>query len=166
MLKTSALLGFILLAVAFTACEKDTPYDKETQLDTDDDIIAEYLVDSNVTAMEKHPSGLYYKIIHAGSGNAISDEDTVTANYTLKILKDSVLLSRSSDSTFKFQPIGYIQGWKTGISLIRPGGSIRLIVPSPLGYQQRAVTTPRIPPNSILDITLEILSVKPKKSND
>ncbi len=166
MLKTSALLGFFLMAVAFTACEKDAPYDKETQLEIDDKIIAEYLVDSNVTAMEKHSSGLYYHIIEPGSGNAVSEEDTVTGNYTLKILKDSVLLSRSADSTFKFQLPGYIQGWKTGVSLIKPGGSIRLIVPSPLAYQQRAITTPKIPPNSILDITLEIVSVKPKKSND
>ena len=75
----------------------------------------------------------------SGSGNAVSDEDTVYAKYTLKILKDSAMLSSSLDGTFKFQLPGYIEGWKTGVSLIRPGGYIRLIVPSPLGYQQRAV---------------------------
>lgn len=166
MLKTGVLLGFVLMAVAFAACEKDAPYDKQIQLEIDDAIIAKYLVDSNVTNMMKHTSGLYYNIIRAGSGNAISEEDTVYGNYTLKILKDSAMLSRSVDNTFKFQLPGYIEGWKTGVSLTGPGGWIRLIVPSPLGYQQRAITTPNIPPNSILDITLEIVSVKPKKTND
>lgn len=166
MLKTSVLLGVVLMAVAFTACEKDAPYDKQTQLEIDDAIIAAYLVDSSVTGMIKHSSGLYYNILRAGSGSAVSEEDTVYSNYSLKILKDSAMLSRSMDSTFRFQLPGYMEGWKTGVSLIRPGGSIRLIVPSPLGYQQRAITTPKIPPNSILDITLEIVSVKTKKPND
>ena len=164
MLKTSVLLGFVLMAVAFTACEKDAPYDGETQLEIDDAIIARYLLDSNVTVMEKHSSGLYYNILESGTGNAVSVEDTVYATYSLKILKDSAMLSRSMDSTFKFQLPGYIEGWKIGVSLIRPGGKIRLIVPSPLGYQQRAVTSPVIPPNSILDITLRIVSVKNKKT--
>jgi FKBP-type peptidyl-prolyl cis-trans isomerase FkpA len=164
MLKTSVLLGLIFMAVAFAACEKDAPYDRQTQLGIDDDIITEYLSDSSVTNMVKHPSGLYYNIIRSGTGDAISVEDTVYAKYSLKILKDSAMLSRSVDSTFKFQLPGYIEGWKTGVSLIRSGGEIRLIVPSPLGYQQRAIESPAIPPNSILDITLEILSVKNKKT--
>ncbi|MFA4870387.1 MAG: FKBP-type peptidyl-prolyl cis-trans isomerase [Pedobacter sp.] len=158
MLKTTGLLGFFMIAVAFVACEKEVPYDGVKQLEIDDAIIVKYMADSSVTAT-KHSSGLYYNIIKSGAGNQVVQTDTVYSNYTLKILKDSVLLSRSVDSTFKFMLPGYIEGWKTGVSLIRPGGLIRLLIPSTLAYQQRAITSPRIPPNSILDITLEIVSV-------
>ncbi|WEK18814.1 MAG: FKBP-type peptidyl-prolyl cis-trans isomerase [Candidatus Pedobacter colombiensis] len=161
MLKTSILLGLFLLAVAFVACKKEPPYDAEKELDIDDAIIAKYLLDSAVTAT-KDSSGLYYKIISPGTGNEITNTDTVYGNYTLKILKDTVLLAKSVDSTFKFMLPGYIKGWQIGVGLIRPGGSIRMIIPSALGYQNRAVTSPIIPPNSILDITLSIVSINKK----
>lgn len=163
MLKTSVLLGFVLMAVAFFACKKDAPYDSAAQLEIDDQIIAKYLVDSAVT-MTKHSSGLYYHISRAGEGAQVGQTDTVFVNYTMKILKDSMFLSR--DTALKFTLPGYFEGWKTGLSLIKLGGAIRLIVPSPLAYQQREIVSPKIPPNSVLDITLEIDSVKPKKTND
>lgn len=162
MLKTSVLLGLFFIAVAFVACEKDVPFDGVTQLEIDDAIIAKYLVDSNVTAT-KHSSGLYYNILESGTGNQVTETDTVYGNYTMKILKDSVLLSSSIDSTYNFLLPGYMDGWKIGVSLIRPGGVIRLLIPSTLAYQDRAVASPKIPPYSILDITLEIVSVKNKK---
>ena len=152
------MFGFFLIAAAFLACEKDAPYNGEAQLEIDDAIIVKYMADSNVKAI-KHSSGLYYHIVTAGAGNPVLDKDTIYGTYTMKILKDSVLLAKSVDSTFKYLLPGYIEGWKTGVSLIRPGGEIRLLVPSSLGYQQRAVATPKIPPNSILDITLKIVSV-------
>lgn len=165
MLKTSVLLGFVLMAVAFFACKKDAPYDSAAQLEIDDQIIAKYLVDSTVT-MDKHNSGVYYNIIKPGEGVKVNETDTVFAKYSMKILKDSVLLSKSSDGKFIFTLPGNFEGWKIGVSLIKEGGAIRLIVPSPLAYQQREVVSPKIPPNSILDITLEIISVKPKNTND
>lgn len=161
MLKTSVLLGLFLIAVAFVACEKDVPFDSAQQLEIDDAIIAKYLVDSNVVAT-KHSSGLYYNIITPGEGNQVLETDTVFGKYTLKILKDTVLLSKSQDSTFRFMLPGYIEGWKTGVSLIRPGGEIRLLIPSSLAYQDKAIVSPKIPPYSILDITLEIISVNKK----
>ena len=158
MLKTSVLLGFFLIAVAFVACEKEAPYDSTKELEIDDAIIVKYMLDSGVNAT-KHNSGLYYNIIRPGTGAEVLEKDTVYGNYTLKKLKDTVLLSKSLDSTFKFMLPGYFEGWKTGVSLIRPGGKIRLLIPSALAYRQRPVTTPKIPPYSILDITLEIVSV-------
>lgn len=159
MLKTSVLLGLFLLAVAFVACKKEVPYDEAKELAIDDVEIAKYLLDSSVTNITKDASGLYYNIITPGTGNEITNADTVYAKYTLKLLRDSVSLAKSQDSTFKFMLPGYIKGWQIGVSLIKPGGKIRMIIPSALGYQQRAITSPNIPPNSILDITLSIVSI-------
>lgn len=153
------MLGLILVAATFIACEKKVPYDSVKELEIDDAIIAKYLVDSAQTAT-KHSSGLYYNIIEPGSGAEVRETDVIYGKYTLKKLKDTVLLSKRQDSTFTFTLSGYFAGWKTGASLIKPGGKIRLLVPSALGYQERAITSPKIPPYSILDITLEIDSVK------
>ncbi|TCC82890.1 FKBP-type peptidyl-prolyl cis-trans isomerase [Pedobacter hiemivivus] len=159
MLKTSVLLGLFLLAVAFVACKKEVPYDQAGELAIDDEMIVKYMADSNVKTLTKHSSGLYYNIIRPGTGTEVLNTDTVYGNYTLKILRDSLPLAKSLDSTFKFMLPGYIEGWKTGVSLIKVGGSIRMVIPSALGYQQRVVTSPNIPPNSILDITLSIVSI-------
>lgn len=163
MLKTRVLLGFVLMAAVFVACEKPAPYDAIAQLEIDDAIIVKYLKDSTVTA-KKHSSGLYYNIISPGNGNVVyGDKDSIYARYRLKVLKDTVLRDRSLDSTFVFLLPGYIEGWQTGTRLIQPGGAIRLIIPSTLGFKDRAVTSPVIPPNSILDITLEIDKIKHPK---
>jgi FKBP-type peptidyl-prolyl cis-trans isomerase FkpA len=159
MLKTRVLLGLFLMAAVFAACKKPAPYDDKAELGIDDAIIKKYLLDSNVTAI-KDSSGLYYNIITPGTGNHVYvDKDSIYAKYRLKILKDSVLRDRSLDSTFVFQLPGYIAGWQIGTRMIQPGGAIRLIIPSALGFKDRAVVSPVIPPNSILDITLEIVSV-------
>lgn len=154
-------MGFVLMTAVFAACEKPAPYDAQTQLEIDDAIIVKYLKD---TVFTKHSSGLYYKIIRPGTGNERYPEtDTIFARYTLMVLKDTVLRDRFRDTTFKFVLSGYIDGWKTGTRLIQPGGAVRLIIPSPLGFKDRPVTSPVIPPNSILDITLEIDKIKHPK---
>nr|WP_121270728.1 FKBP-type peptidyl-prolyl cis-trans isomerase [Pedobacter schmidteae] len=163
MLKTSALLGFVLMAAAFAACKKDAPYNEAAQMDIDDAIIVKYMADSNVKAT-KDASGLYYNIIRAGREDVqYMDTTKIYANYRAKILKDTVYFSRSVDSTFFFNMPGNIAGWKRGVELAKLGGLVRLLIPSPLAYQQRTFTAgKKIPPNSILDITLEIVSVNKK----
>lgn len=155
------------MLVAFAACEKEAPYDRDMQLEIDDVIISKYLLDSNVTAT-KHASGLYYNVIRRGAGDAITETDTLIGNYTMKILMDSAVISSSLDTTFRYQLPGFIEGWKIGASLIREGGQIRLLVPSALGYKRRAISISNksLPPNSILDITLQIDTVKTKITND
>jgi FKBP-type peptidyl-prolyl cis-trans isomerase FkpA len=163
MLKISALFGFVLMAVAFAACEKDAPYNAVEQLDIDDAIIVKYMADSNVKAT-KDVSGLYYILLRAGTSDVqYVDTTKIYANYRAKILKDTVFFSRSVDSTFFFTMPGYMEGWKRGVELAKLGGMVRLLIPSPLAYQQRSLSVGKIiPPNSILDITLEIVSVNKK----
>ncbi|SMC77677.1 FKBP-type peptidyl-prolyl cis-trans isomerase [Pedobacter africanus] len=158
MLKTSALLGGVFIAGMFAACEKPAPYDEAGQALIDDAIIVKYMKDSNVVAT-KDPSGLYYNLIKTGK-DEVNPTDTAWALYTARILKDTIDFDKSLDTTFKFNTPGYFMGWKRGVELAKVGGKVRLLIPSTLAYQNRAVSIVKtIPPNSILDITLEILSV-------
>lgn len=159
MLKTSALLGGVFIAGMFAACEKPAPYDEAGQMAIDDAIIAQYIADNKVVAT-KDPSGLYFNLIKTGKSQVIQPTDTIWVLYTARILKDTIDFDKSLDTTFKFNLPGYIKGWQRGVELAQVGGKVRLLIPSPLAYQNRTITVGKvIPPNSILDITLEILSV-------
>lgn len=159
MLKTSALLGGVLmLATLLVACERPAPYDEAGQMEIDDGIIVKYMRDSGVVAT-KDASGLYFNLIKTGTGT-VNPTDTAWALYTARILKDTIDFDKSLDTTFKFNLPGYMKGWQRGVELAKVGGKVRLLIPSPLAYQNRTVIIGKtIPPNSILDITLEILSI-------
>jgi FKBP-type peptidyl-prolyl cis-trans isomerase FkpA len=172
MLKSRILFGLILLAAGYTACKKIEPYNSQAQLEIDDAIIAKYLVDSNLkdSGFVKDPSGLYYKIQRMGAGtDKIIDESVIYANYTVKVLTKPAY-DRRLDSAFTFTLPGYIEGVQKGITKIKVGGKIRMLIPSPLAYQQRYLRgttragrdTILVPSNSILDYTLEILSLNKK----
>lgn len=165
------MLGLIVIAAGYTACKKIEPYDSQAQLEIDDAIIAKYLLDSNLkdSGFVKDPSGLYYKIDRMGTKpDQILDESVIYANYLVKVLTKPAYDKRL-DSAFTFTLPGYIQGVQIGIGKIKVGGKIRMLIPSPLAYQQRylkvgvgARDSVLVPPNSILDYTLEILSLNTK----
>ncbi len=151
---------FILVVCFFVACEKTPVYDKATQLKIDDDIIAKYLKDNNLT-FTKTAQGLYYQIINQNDTGTkiIALSDSLRIHYVERLLLNQRFLDStiSNVDTTLFQLKDAIQGWELGIPLIRAGGRIRLIVPSPLAYQNRQIDSLLIP-NSILDFDIRLIS--------
>ncbi|MBV7388845.1 FKBP-type peptidyl-prolyl cis-trans isomerase [Pasteurellaceae bacterium TAE3-ERU1] len=107
-------------------------------------------------------SGLLYKIEKAGSGDAVSAEDTVKVHY-----KGTLINGEEFDSSYKrgepveFQLNKLVKGWVEGIPMIKKGGKIELVLPPELGYGAQA--TGSIPPNSTLVFEIELLDVKKAK---
>ena len=163
------MFGLILIAAGYTACKKMEPYNSQAQLEIDDAIITKYLVDSNLkdSGFVKDPSGLYYKIQRRGIDTGIITDTTLMyANYMVKVLTKPAYDKRL-DSAFTFRLTGYVEGIRIGAKKIKVGGKIRMLIPSPLAYQQRylkggAKDSILVPSNSILDYTLEILSLNKK----
>lgn len=166
------MFGLILIAAGYTACKKIEPYNSQAQLEIDDAIIAKYLVDSNLkdSGFVKDPSGLYYKVHRRGIDTGIITDTTLMyANYMAKVLTKPAYDKRL-DSAFTFRLTGYVEGIRIGAKKIKVGGKIRMLIPSPLAYQQRYLKgnssagrdTILVPSNSILDYTLEILSLNKK----
>ncbi|MBE9599709.1 FKBP-type peptidyl-prolyl cis-trans isomerase [Pedobacter sp. MC2016-24] len=145
------------------------PYNSQAQLEIDDAIITKYLVDSNLkdSGFVKDPSGLYYKIQRRGIDTGIITDTTLMyANYMVKVLTKPAYDKRL-DSAFTFRLTGYVEGIRIGAKKIKVGGKIRMLIPSTLAYQQRylkggAKDSILVPSNSILDYTLEILSLNIK----
>jgi len=106
------------------------------------------------------PSGLRYEIVKSGLGAYPKAADTVTVNYTGKLINGSVFDSseqRGKPAEFVLDQV--IPGWTEGIQKINEGGKIRLYIPAQLAYGDQG--RPGIPPGSTLIFDVELLGIKP-----
>ena len=115
------------------------------------------------------PSGLRYKITKVGTGPNPKSSDTVTVNYTGRLIDgtvfDSSLQPRQqgatpAPATFPLDgPNSVIDGWKEGLQKVAKGGSITLYVPANLAYADDGRAG--IPPGSTLIFDVDLLDVQP-----
>jgi FKBP-type peptidyl-prolyl cis-trans isomerase FklB len=107
------------------------------------------------------PSGLQYKILHAGTGPKPAATDTVNVNY-----RGTLINGTEFDSSYKrgqpatFPVNGVIKGWTEALQLMPVGSKWQLFVPSDLAYGDHAASA-LITPNSTLIFEVELLSIKP-----
>ncbi|WP_133127140.1 FKBP-type peptidyl-prolyl cis-trans isomerase [Legionella nagasakiensis] len=109
------------------------------------------------------PSGLQYKIIKSGDGQKPGKEDTVTVEYTGRLINGEVFDSTEKTgkpASFKLSQV--IPGWTEALQLMPAGSVWEVYVPADLAYGSRSVGGP-IGPNETLIFKIHLLSVK--KSN-
>jgi FKBP-type peptidyl-prolyl cis-trans isomerase len=125
----------------------------------EDFTIKKYLESNSLTGFTKTTTGLYYKIGQPGTGSPITTDSTIVANYTGKLLNGAIFdrAVAGSEATFKLNSL--VKGWREGIPLIKQGGSIRLIIPSTLGYGLDG-SSPSVPAFSALDFEITVTDVK------
>jgi len=144
------LMAFALLLSLFAGCKKD---DDKDYGPIDEKIITDSLAANNIDA-QRDPSGLYYKIINAGSGN-VPAFAYVTLFYKGYLTNGQVFDQTKSEAvTFNLGRL--IPGWQIGIPKVGKGGKIQLFVPSALGYGGRA--TGSIPANSVLIFEVDVVN--------
>ncbi|CEG56267.1 FKBP-type peptidyl-prolyl cis-trans isomerase N-terminal domain-containing protein [Legionella fallonii] len=106
------------------------------------------------------PSGLQYKIIESGNGSKPGKTDTVTVEYTGRLIDGTVF--DSTEKTGKpatFQVSQVIPGWTEALQLMPAGSTWEIYVPSGLAYGPRSVGGP-IGPNETLIFKIHLISVK------
>ena len=104
--------------------------------------------------------GLQYKIIKAGTGDKPAKEDTVTVEYTGKLISGEVFDSTEKTgkpATFKLSQV--IPGWTEALQLMPAGSTWEVYVPANLAYGSRSVGGP-IGPNEALIFNIHLISVK------
>ncbi len=104
--------------------------------------------------------GLQYKIITAGTGAKPAKEDTVTVEYTGRLIGGEVFDSTEKTgkpATFKLSQV--IPGWTEALQLMPAGSTWEVYVPANLAYGQRSVGGP-IGPNETLVFNIHLISVK------
>jgi FKBP-type peptidyl-prolyl cis-trans isomerase FkpA len=124
----------------------------------EDALINTYMQANNLTGFTKTATGLYHKIADVGTGVvAISDQSTITVEYTGKLFNGTVFDKTATGSTATFPLSNLVQGWREGLPLIKKGGSIRLLIPSHLGYGLSGSNG--IPPFACLDFEIKVTDV-------
>lgn len=141
--------------MSFSGCAKEekgcTPVDpqvEETQ-------IINYAIANGMTVV-KHPSGMFYQIIDAGTGLSPTTNATIKAIYTGKLLNGTIFDYETMEATLS----GLIEGWQIGMPLIKKGGKIKLIIPSALAYGCNGNSNKKIGANQVLFYDITLVDVK------
>ncbi len=150
------------------AAAKEAQAGAMKQVETDDKILQDYFKKNNIKAT-KTASGLYYKINEEGKGAKVVNGNTVSMNYTGKLLDGTPFDSNVDPAfnhvePFKF-PVGghqVIAGWDEGIALFNKGTKATLYIISPLAYGPRGAG-PKIGPNSVLIFDVEVVDIVTEK---
>jgi FKBP-type peptidyl-prolyl cis-trans isomerase FkpA len=154
------LLLLVCTVTAFTSCSKKTDdFDSVAQFTKDTTAIRAFIIAKNIPAVKDAKTGLFYQIITPGTGSFVYQANSsVTVNYSGSLLDGSVFETSGGKPVQMDNLSQLIPAWVIGIPLVQPGGRIRLIVPSALGYGNRGGLP--FPPNSILDFTVDVISAK------
>ncbi|MCJ8329454.1 MAG: FKBP-type peptidyl-prolyl cis-trans isomerase [Lentisphaeria bacterium] len=111
------------------------------------------------------PSGLQYKILKSGKGEAPKRTDKVKCHYEGKLLNGTVFDSsykRSGPTEFPVSNV--IPGWTEALLLMKVGDKWELYIPQKLAYGPRGAGA-KIPPFSSLIFTMELMEISKMKLN-
>ncbi len=106
-------------------------------------------------------SGLVYRSLKDGTGNAPADTDTVRVHYrgTLPDGKEfDSSIKRGQPAEFPLNRV--IPCWTEGVQRMKVGGKAKLTCPSAIAYGARGTPGGPIPPNAILLFEVELLGIK------
>ncbi|MDP1828303.1 MAG: FKBP-type peptidyl-prolyl cis-trans isomerase [Archangium sp.] len=111
---------------------------------------------------QKQPSGLIYFETQAGTGAQPTAADTVKVHY-----KGTLINGTEFDSSYKrgtpaeFPLGGVIKCWTEGVAKMKVGGKAKLVCPSDIAYGDKGAGA-TIPPNSVLNFEVELISIAGK----
>ncbi len=104
--------------------------------------------------------GIQYEIIKKGNGEKPKATDTVTVNYTGKLINGTEFdssIKRGRPATFPVN--GVIKGWTEILQMMPVGSKWHVVIPSDLAYGERGAGSV-IGPNETLIFDIELISIK------
>ena len=162
------LIVLLLLGVIAGGCVKSSvsplvQYNKQKEID--DKIISDYVAVNGLVDKAKKvydTTGVYYIVNdgEGGAGNVLYTSSTqVTVGYTGKILTSGVVFAQTDQFHPTYVLGSVIKGWQLGILQIKPGGKVRLLIPSRYAYGPYAQDSIHLPANSVLDFQIQLYNV-------
>ena len=105
------------------------------------------------------PDGLQYKVLEAGKGAKPTKNDSVTVEYTGRLIDGKVFDSTSkTGKPVSFKVTQVIPGWTEALQLMTAGSKWEVYIPSSLAYGEKGVGGP-IGPNETLIFEIHLISV-------
>jgi FKBP-type peptidyl-prolyl cis-trans isomerase FkpA len=157
------------LMVVLGACsQSNNSFNQTAQNLVDDQLIRQYLIDNQISAIRDtvlsstpgDTTYLYYRIDSLGSGNNIQLTDTLTVQYTGKLLNGTVFYQTTDTTNAAFVLNTTIPAWELALQKVTPGSIIDIYTPSVLAYGYYG-DPPGIPSNAVLIFNVKILKDSP-----
>lgn len=106
------------------------------------------------------PEGYFYEILSPGQFNPLRENDHVAAHYSGYFLDGRVFDdSRRRNEKLRFYVGQLIPAWNLALLRVRPGASLRLLVPSALAYGAAGLAAPNgdtlVPAHTPLEFLIE-----------
>ncbi len=177
-MKKIILSLLIAIVAGFVSCRKaDTDPDINQY---DEEQIQAYIKDKGITGMQRDASGIYYKVLKAGTGARFEYADSIGLVFTLHTF-DGTYASVDTMNNHYTGYLGHISqasyplALQTAIyELVKNyGGKIRLLIPSNLGYGAKGVgsgssttVNTRIAGNQCLDYYVNVMNNQPGDNQD
>lgn len=128
--------------------------------------IQDFLKAANITNFKKTESGLYYVVHREGVGPKATKGQTVTVNYTGKLLDGKTFDSNIDPKFGHVTPFDVtlgsgrvIKGWEEAVALFNKGSQVTIYIPSQIGYGANGAGQD-IPGNAPLIFDMEIVEIK------
>lgn len=168
------IFSFLVLVVAgLFSCRKNEVEQDISQYDEEQ--IQAFIKTNGITGMQRDASGIYYKVLKAGTGSPLQYSDSIGFVFTLRSF-DGRYASTDTLSNHYTGYLGHVsqKGYPLGLQtaiydLVKNyGGKIRLLVPSHLGYGAAGVgsgssttNNTRIYGNQCLDYYINVMNNQP-----
>lgn len=152
---TIAILTAGISFLAFSCLKSNDKSCQAMAPETEEPSMKSYCTANNIT-YSKLSNSLYYQVIDSGSGNAPDLKSTIKVTYIGKLLNGTAF--DSATSPIQLSMASLIEGWQTGLPLIKKGGRIKLVIPSYLGYG--CSENAGIPANSVLYFDIKLADVQ------
>lgn len=107
----------------------------------------------------KAGSELAWKDVTEGTGEAVEEGDVLTVSYSGYLFSTRQQFGKTEGLTFKLGGGTVMPGFDQGIRGIKEGGKRIIRIPPELAYQDRGAGNGKIPPNSDLEIDVEVTKV-------
>ncbi len=133
----------------------------------DDVKIKKYIADNNLT-VTKDSSGFYYQIVNPGEGELFKNTDSVLYHIAIKSLFNGTSYYNDPVNGNLGTFVGYtnnlngtnIASINKALLNIRPGGTVRLLLPSYLAFGRNGFATINVPSNEVIDLTITTVPEK------
>lgn len=110
-------------------------------------------------SIKKTESGLAYKVINEGTGDAVGDGGRAKVVYTGKLIDGTVFDSNSQGVMFSTRQV--VPGFGEGLAMMKNGAKYVLYIPADLAYGVEGTPDGKIGPNSTLVFEVETSDVTP-----